>query len=78
MARTMLFTVELFDAVAGLVVLTEAMLLLGFVKGGVVVPMSSGLGVGSTIIINSALQNVDCTRNDVRNNSHKEGHKSQA
>ena len=34
----MLFTVELFDAVAGIVVLTEIILLLHLVEEGVIVP----------------------------------------
>lgn len=59
----MLFTVELFNAVASVIVLTESVLLLGFVKDGVIVPVGSGLGVGSTVI-KLALQNVDCTRNE--------------
>lgn len=61
-ARTMLFTVEHFDPVTSFVVLTEDSLLLGLVKGGLVVPRRSGFGVGSTVA-NFALQNVDCTRN---------------
>ena len=59
-APTMLFTVELFNTVASFVVLTETVFLLGFVKDGLVVPVSSGGGV-----INFSLQNVDCTRNEV-------------
>ena len=68
----MLLTVELFDSVAGLVVLAENVLLLGFVKGRLIVP-GSGLGAGSSTI-EFLLQNVDCTRNDrrVRN---KDGHR---
>lgn len=64
-ARTVLFTIELSDTVASVVVLTKGVLLLDFVKDRLVVPVSSGLGVGSTII-KFALQNVDCTRNDGR------------
>lgn len=66
-ARTMLFTVKLSDTVASVVVLTECLLILAFIKGGVVVPGSGsgGLGVGSTVI-KFALPNVDCTRNDGR------------
>lgn len=45
-----MFTVELFDTVTGLVVLTEARLLLGFVKDGLVVPRRSGFGVGGTVM----------------------------
>ena len=59
----MLFTVELFNAVAGVIVLTESVLVLGFVKDGVIVPVGSGLWVGSTVI-KLALQNVDCTRKE--------------
>ena len=47
-ARTMLFTVELFDTVASVVVLTKVVLLFRFVKEGIVVPGSNGLGVGNT------------------------------
>jgi len=63
--RTVLLAIKLSDAVASVVVLTETVLLLPFVKGGVVVPSGSGLGVG-TSVVNFALQNVDCTRNDER------------
>jgi hypothetical protein len=59
----MLFTVELFDAVASVIVLTETALLLGFVKDRLLVPGRCGLGVGNTGM-HFALQNVDCTRND--------------
>jgi len=61
----MLFTIKLFDPVASVVVLTETILLLSFIKGGVVVPRRGGLGVG-TSVLDFALQNVDCTRNDER------------
>ena len=59
---TVLFAVEFFDAVAGVVVLTEDVLLLGFVKDGLIVPRNGGLGMGSANA-GFALQNVDCTRN---------------
>jgi hypothetical protein len=70
--RTVLLTVELFDSVTGLVVLTENIFLLGFTEGRIVVP-GSGHCLGSTIP-KIALQKVDCTRNDrrVRNSSHNE------
>lgn len=58
----MLFTIELFDTVTSIVVLTEFRLLFGFVKEGLVVPRRSVFGVGSTGV-DFALQNVDCTRN---------------
>jgi len=54
----MLFAIELFDAVASVVVLTEIGLLLPIVKDGLLVPGRSGMGTRFT------LQNVDCTRND--------------
>lgn len=54
----MLFTIELFDTVASVVVLTEVFLLLPIVKDGILVPGRSGMGTRFT------LQNVDCTRND--------------
>ena len=73
----MLFAIEFLDAVAGFVVLTETILLLLLVKEGVVVPGGSVLGVG-TSVINFAFQNVDCTRNGVRDHSHKDARKSQA
>lgn len=59
--RTMLFAVERFNAVAGVVVLPEIVFLLSIGKGGIVLPRRGGLGG-----INLALQNVDCTRNDER------------
>jgi hypothetical protein len=46
----MLFTIELSDAVASFVVLTEIVLLLPLVKDGVVVPGRSGLGVGTSVL----------------------------
>lgn len=58
----MLLAVEFFDAVASLVVLTEAVLLLLSVKVGAILPRRSGLDVGASVI-NFALENVDCTRN---------------
>ena len=45
--RTVLFTVELSDAVASIVILTEIGLLLPVIKGGIIVPGRSGLGVGT-------------------------------
>jgi len=60
--RTVLFTVELSDAVASLVILTEIGLLLPVIKGGIIVPGRSGLGVGTGF----ALQDINCTRNNER------------
>lgn len=60
----MLLAVEVLDAVAGFVVLTESGLLLSFVKDRFTVPGNS-LGVGGTIM-KGGLQKVDCTQNDIR------------
>ena len=61
-ARTVLFTVELSDAVASLVILTEIGLFLLVIKGGTIVPGRSGLGVGTGF----ALQDINCTQNNER------------
>ena len=45
----MLLLVELFDSVAGFLILAEGILLFGFVRERPAVP-GSGLGTGSTVI----------------------------
>ena len=62
-ARTVLLAIEVFDPVAGFVVLTEIFLLLSFFKGGLF--PGGGLDASSTTI-KAVLQGVDWTRNDRR------------
>jgi len=60
--RTVLFTIELSDAVASFVILTEIRLLLAVVKGGIILPGRSVLEVDTGF----ALQDINCTRNSER------------